>query len=71
MRLLAKQLSDAGLHVLRFDYHGTGDSSGEVGAGQFDVWVNDVALAADELLEISGVDSLTVVGLRTGAQLAI
>ncbi len=70
LRLLAVQLADAGFHVLRFDYHGTGDSAGEVGANQFDVWVNDVSLALRELSDISGATSLTIVGLRMGAVLA-
>lgn len=71
LRLLAIQLANAGFHVLRFDYHGTGDSTGSIGPGQFDHWLDDVALAAHELGEISGVTSLSVVGLRTGALLAV
>ena len=70
-RLVSGQLVRAGFHVLRFDYHGVGDSSGEVGTGQFDVWRDDIATAAGELLESSGVQDLTVVGLRMGAVLAV
>jgi pimeloyl-ACP methyl ester carboxylesterase len=71
LRLLSLQLADAGFHVLRFDYHGTGDSGGEVGPGQFAVWAEDVNLAARELCEISGAETLTLVALRTGAMLAL
>jgi len=71
MRLTASHLARAGFHVLRFDYHGTGDSSGHVDAGQFDRWVGDVALAARELSENSGIRKLTIVGMRLGAALAI
>jgi pimeloyl-ACP methyl ester carboxylesterase len=71
VRLVASQLAKMGLHVLRFDYHGTGDSSGNIGAGQFDIWCDDIAVAAGKLLEISGVHDLTVVGLRLGAALAV
>lgn len=71
LRLVVQQLARAGFHALRFDYHGIGDSSGEVGAGQFDRWIDDIALAAHELFEISGVEDLTIVGLRMGAALAI
>ncbi len=71
IRLVAIQLAKAGFHVLRFDYHGIGDSSGQVGTGQFDRWLDDIALAARELIEISGAQNLIIVGLRTGAVLAI
>ncbi len=71
VRLVSTQLARAGFHTLRFDYHGTGDSSGNVGAGQFDLWADDIALAAQELIEKSGVKDLTVVGLRMGAALAV
>jgi pimeloyl-ACP methyl ester carboxylesterase len=71
IRQLAKQLSAAGFHILRFDYHGTGDSGGEIGFGQFETWVDDIALALNELVDISGAESISIVGLRMGAVLAI
>jgi amino acid adenylation domain-containing protein len=71
MRIVGTQLARAGFPVLRFDYHGTGDSSGNVGAGQFDLWSDDIALAAKKLFETSGVRDLTVVGLRLGAAFAV
>jgi len=71
IRLVAQQLARAGFPVLRFDYHATGDSSGQVGPGQFDQWIGDVGLAARELAERSGARSLTVVGLRMGAAIAV
>jgi pimeloyl-ACP methyl ester carboxylesterase len=71
IRVVASQLAKMGLHVLRFDYHGTGDSSGNIGEGQFDIWCDDIAVAAGKLLEISGVRDLTVVGVRLGAALAV
>jgi amino acid adenylation domain-containing protein len=71
IRLVAQQLARAGFPVLRFDYHAEGDSSGQAGPGRFDVWINDVALAARELTERSGARSLTVVGLRMGAAFAV
>jgi pimeloyl-ACP methyl ester carboxylesterase len=69
-RLLANQLASAGIHVLRFDYHGMGDSSGNITEKQFDRWIDDVALAAHELYQLSGVENPVVVGLRMGAALA-
>ena len=71
LRLLAKQLAASGFHVLRFDYLGTGDSAGEVGDGQYPIWVADVALAARELRSLSGAGTLLVGGLRLGALLAL
>jgi len=71
MRLVASQLARAGFDVLRFDYHGTGDSSGSVDAGQFDRWCDDIALSAHELMQQSGARDLTLVGLRLGAALAV
>lgn len=71
IRLVASQLAKSGFHALRFDYHGIGDSSGQVGAGQFDRWLDDIELAARELIEISGARELIIVGLRMGAVLAM
>jgi uncharacterized protein len=70
-RLLASQLAAAGIHVLRFDYRGMGDSSGSVGKGQLDCWLDDIVFAARELYELSGVESPIVIGLRMGAALGI
>jgi uncharacterized protein len=67
LRGLASRLSDAGFHVLRFDYYGTGDSAGEREDGDLDSWCQDAALAMDELRDMSGFPTLTVVGIRLGA----
>ncbi len=71
IRLVASQLAKAGYPTLRFDYHGTGDSSGSVGVGQFNLWISDIELAARELFDLSGAQELTFVGMRMGAALAI
>src|SRR5581483_545011 len=57
--------------VLRFDYHGLGDSGGSIDTGQFELWINDIDLAMRELYEISGAQDLIIVGLRMGAALAV
>jgi pimeloyl-ACP methyl ester carboxylesterase len=67
LRGLASRLSDAGFHVLRFDYYGTGDSAGEREDGNLDTWYEDAALAMAELRDMSGCDKLTLVGVRLGA----
>ena len=69
-RVLGDRLVEAGFDVLRFDYHGTGDSSGEDAAFDIDGAVTDTAVAARELLRRSGAARLSLVGLRLGANIA-
>ena len=68
-RRLAGMLGRAGCHVLRFDYFGTGDSSGELREGTPEIWMRDIRDAAQELLDLSGVRHLSLVGMRLGAAL--
>lgn len=70
LRQLAERLANAGAHVLRFDYMGTGDSSGNVADGSLVQWVDDVHDAAEELRALAGVSRVTVVGIRLGAAIA-
>lgn len=70
LRQLADRLADAGAHVLRFDYVGTGDSAGDADAGSLDRWADDVHDAVEELRAIAGVSRVTLVGLRLGAAIA-
>jgi uncharacterized protein len=69
-RKLATLLSRAGLHVLRFDYSGTGDSAGETGASTPEDWVADIRAARAELSDLAGIQSVSLVGFRLGATLA-
>ena len=69
-RRLAAQLSDSGFHVLRFDYRGTGDSSGEMEDVSPSDWLDDTIVAVTELKDMTGVDRITLVGLRLGALIA-
>lgn len=69
-RQLAVRLSEAGFHVLRFDYFGTGDSAGEPWEGTPDQWLEDAATAVDELRDTAGVRAVSLVGMRLGAVLA-
>lgn len=66
-RQMAMLLSKAGFHVLRFDYTGTGDSSGEAAAARLSEWVFDAGAAADELKDTAEVSRVSFVGLRLGA----
>src|SRR5690349_23606894 len=50
VRHLAENLCAAGFSVLRFDFHGTGDSAGtERDPGRLDAWRHDIGLPIDEL----------------------
>ncbi len=66
-RRLAGMLARDGHHVLRFDYFGTGDSDGDVGAGTPERWVEDVNEAAQELKDLAGIREISLVGMRIGA----
>jgi len=70
-RKLAGLLSRAGFPVLRFDYRGTGDSTGRTGEGGIAAWVGDVRTAALELRDLSGARALSLVGMRLGGALAL
>ena len=70
LRELALALAQAGQHVLRFDYLGTGDSYGELDQVSATDWIEDVALAVHEAREISASGVLRLLGVRAGALLA-
>lgn len=71
LRQLADRLAEKGYHVLRFDYHGVGDSSGDFPNSTISEWKEDIQLAADELRAISGNERVTVIGIRMGATLSL
>jgi uncharacterized protein len=69
-RELALRLAAAGFHVLRFDYHATGDSAGACDAGAPGRWVDDIASAIGELrLRMGRCSIVALVGARLGATL--
>jgi pimeloyl-ACP methyl ester carboxylesterase len=70
MRQLGAQLSASGFHVLRFDYYGTGDSAGDMMDASVADWEQDIVFAMEELRDISGVERVSLVGLRLGSTLA-
>ncbi len=69
-RELSHRLSEAGVHALRFDFYGCGDSSGDAADGRIDLWLEDVKLAYEELREASGIARPSILGLRLGASIA-
>ena len=70
-RHLAERLSALGFHVLRFDYHGTGDSSGrQEEPGRVAAWLASIDTAIDQIRARSGIRPTCLFGVRTGALLA-
>lgn len=69
---LAQTLADAGFEVLRFDYHGTGDSAGgDADPDRVAAWIDSIICAADELKRLGGASHLALFGMRLGATLAV
>ncbi len=69
-RRLAALLAQRGAHVLRFDWRGTGDSSGEASEATYEAMLEDARTAAAELVDASGVRRISVVGMSFGATVA-
>lgn len=71
LRLLANQVARRGIHVLRVDYHGIGDSAENV--DQIDalsIWRNDVNQAIEHLKKESGAETVLLLGQRFGGAIA-
>ncbi|SAK92606.1 alpha/beta fold hydrolase [Caballeronia ptereochthonis] len=72
MRHLAETLSARGIWVLRFDYHGTGDSAGaDCAPDQFASSVDDIEAAIEWFRNATGIGHLTLCGFRVGAAFAL
>ncbi|MBN3758310.1 hypothetical protein G3N95_35735 [Paraburkholderia sp. Tr-20389] len=70
-RQLAERLAAAGMPVLRFDYPGAGDSLGvEEDPGRIEAWIASIAAAVSYLKASTGVERVSLCGLRLGATLA-
>jgi len=67
---LGNHLARQGMHVLRFDFYGTGDSAGDIDDSSLEQWIEDVDTAAQELRDTSGARKISAVGLRLGASIA-
>jgi pimeloyl-ACP methyl ester carboxylesterase len=70
-RQLAQALAAQGLAVLRFDYHGTGDSAGGSAEVDWDRCVANTVAAAAELRSRAGVDRVVAFGARLGGSVAL
>lgn len=69
-RTIAERLVRGGMHVLRFDYFGSGDSAGDGTEGELDGWTRDVLAAHAEIARRSGASRGVLFGLGLGATLA-
>jgi alpha-beta hydrolase superfamily lysophospholipase len=70
-RTFAEQAAARGFPALRFDYDGTGDSSGKpTDPERVAHWLRSIGAAIDELKARTGVKRVCLFGLRVGATLA-
>lgn len=67
---LANGCASHGVHVLRFDYFGTGESFGELEDVSIEEWKMNIDAAIDEGIAVSGADEVVLCGVRFGATLA-
>jgi len=71
MRRLAERLAARGIAVLRFDYPGTGDSAGDASEpGRWRAWIDSITKAVALLRQSTGVERVSLCGLRLGGTLA-
>ena len=71
LRAFADACATRGVTVLRFDYAGTGDSSGaDSTADQIAEWCGDIDAAIETLRRSCGVQRVGLLGVRMGALLA-
>lgn len=70
MAEVANEFATMGLPCMRFDFHGTGDSSGEGDALDFASMHRDLDVAVEALLAKTGITRLVLVGWR-GSALAV
>lgn len=68
---LAERLAAEGFPVLRFDYHGTGDSSGrDEDPARVSAWRDSVLAAIETVKRLAGAEEVALFGVRFGATLA-
>ena len=70
LRQLATRLADVGFPVLRFDFYGCGDSSGDLDDTNISQWLRDISDSITELRSRSGVRQICLIGVRLGAALS-
>lgn len=71
LQQLALQLAHRGLHVLRFDYEGTGNSTGSSTLFHPEAFLDNVRTAAHYLRHATGLAGVSLLGIRMGAFLGV
>jgi pimeloyl-ACP methyl ester carboxylesterase len=69
-KVLAERLARQGMHCLRFDYFGSGDSDGDDNDADMETWIDDVQRAAEELASRGGGRQISLFGIRWGGTIA-
>ena len=67
----ANELAELGILVMRFDYWGTGDSSGNFEDATFETRTRDILRACEVCREKYNCEKVILLGLRIGANLAL
>ena len=70
IKRMAIQLASAGLHALRFDYFGTGDSAGDMTEASMADWEADTRTAIEELQATTQAREVHLIGMRLGGWIA-
>ncbi len=70
-KVLAERFARAGVATLRFDFYGSGDSSGDESQGELDGWRRDLCSAHEELRRRAPDRRIVWIGARLGATLAV
>jgi predicted alpha/beta hydrolase len=67
----AIHLTNVGFHVLRFDYYGCSDSSGDSEQGEIRQWLTDISTAVGAIRARCSSRKICLVGLRLGGTLSM
>ncbi len=69
LQQLGVQLARQGCDVLRFDYAGTGNSTGDEQTSTTDDWIGNIRDATSFTRELTDCERISVIGIRLGATL--
>lgn len=71
LRLFANQIARKGVHVLRLDYQGIGDSAQSIDQIEnLETWENNIEQAIDHLKKQANAETVMLIGQRMGGALA-